>query len=919
MTNGKPQHQAHSSSGALPNRSGDSMENAAASGSPSNSLANTSVGRNSDNNIQNRPLPAHVSPEQKDSTISVQTPDPRPPLVSREFSANLVHEIRQVIRQEFAYTLNEHSRKTVSEDGDVSPTTMDVGSNSQEKKLSRPRPTVESVQGDSEDDSDQESDDGSCSPTTMPGSSSDRTTAGTLTPNPSPSSTVSVPSLSLASPTATRPDTTRPGVRFSDNTPLVHSPVSGQAPAPTRRASWAMYRRTSSSSGEPVPEWGVLFDGNGFATPRWGQAEEFPPRAGVVITPEKLGLLYSRFRIEGEAHPFEDIFHILWRQESQTGGLVNYHDRINDFFADLDCEYYLVPPSTHEVDSLARSPSASSVSSASPASPLSSPAFSHPRPSPSFMQAALQAAAGANVHRPSPPRPRSARPSVPALTLEGFVQFFTICALAHPDEEARRLNKIASELALVIDPGPTNAAMIPSSGATSMAMSPLATSSPTQGVPPPLPSPTGLASGWVAGRGERLPRQFVRSLLPVKPDPKSRKLLAAAVEDLLCDLGVSHSPTPSPGSRSLVPIAQTPRSSVPTLQFAEPNRRWSFANVPTDATVHVGSGWGGKVPHLPPPPVPLPRSGGAGRGGSGPSPLKPLPSSSSAGSLAGFQTAAAASRSPGAGADPSSTALVGYRPHRQHHARQPHHEHRRYPSEVVIQPHPPPAPTQKGSSTAVALRSRNRETRFELGDGDEDDSASSGTASTVATITARPPRTDRRSSYHGQEYERDRGRWWGAAQHRDRERNREREYDARERERERDKDRGRDRDRDRERERERERNRSYERRPALPPAQFSDRRRSSAAIAGPGVPVAGSTPSSPTATRASSISTGAAGGRDGVGAGALVVAHPHDERGPTWSEVKRAQQQQQQQQTPPPPQKVKSVSFYDERHRAYAP
>jgi hypothetical protein len=68
-------------------------------------LANTSVGRSSDNNIPNRPLPAHVSAEQRDSTISVQTPDPRPPLVSREFSANLVHEIRQVIRQECRYVV----------------------------------------------------------------------------------------------------------------------------------------------------------------------------------------------------------------------------------------------------------------------------------------------------------------------------------------------------------------------------------------------------------------------------------------------------------------------------------------------------------------------------------------------------------------------------------------------------------------------------------------------------------------------------------------------------------------------------------------------------------------------------------------------------------------------------------------------
>ena len=35
------------------------------------------------------------------------------------------------------------------------------------------------------------------------------------------------------------------------------------------------------------------------------KADEFTPRGTVVVTPEKLGLLYSRFKIEGEVHPFE--------------------------------------------------------------------------------------------------------------------------------------------------------------------------------------------------------------------------------------------------------------------------------------------------------------------------------------------------------------------------------------------------------------------------------------------------------------------------------------------------------------------------------------------------------------------------------------------------------------------------------------
>ncbi|KAI0113754.1 hypothetical protein GGR51DRAFT_23311 [Nemania sp. FL0031] len=990
MTNGIPQHQApHPGSAAPPDRPGTPVEPFTASRSSSSSPADTSTTGDSDSNVQNSPLLTHVVPEQteqRDPVVPAQRTDPRPPLGPREISADLRDEIRKVIRQEFlgAYTLNDHSRKTASDVSSVSPTSSDVGNSRREKILSRPRPTVESAP----DDSDEES----CSPTTMPGGGgggSDRTATRARTPTPLSSSPTSAPPLPLAAPTPTRPDPPRPGVRFSDSVTLVPSPLSEQPPPPARRASWTMYRRASNSGGEPVPEWGVLFDGNGFATPRCRQvfrglgrclAEEFPPHGAVVVTLDKLGLLYSRFRIEGEVHPFEDIFHVLPRRESSinpvSSRLATYHDRISDFFTDLDCEYYLIPPSPPEADFLARSPTSPSVVPSPSAAGPPSPVF--PRSGSSYTGLQLVTNPAPNPHsHPSQyhqhqhlrPRPRSARPSVPALTLEGFAQFFTLCVLAHPDEEAKRLSRIAGGLALAADVGPitANPAMIPSNSPPNP--NPLATSSPTQMQGPPSPitlaSATGLAAGGfaVAGRSERLPRQFVRSLLPVTPDAKSRKLLAAAVEDLLCDLGLSASASPvsasSPsGHRTLAPVLG-PGSVVPVpppRHFAEGSRRWSFANAPTDA----GPGWGSKVPHLPPPPVPLPRSGSergsVGRGGSNsPSALRPLPSSSSTGSLAGFQSAGSARGPPPppatsgeGGGDPSSMALVSHnRSYRQHHPRHSYDGHyRRYPAEVVIQPHtsqqqqqqqrgPPPS-----SSSALALRPKNRATHFELGDGGgEDDSGSSGTASTAATISARPVRSDRRSSYHGHEYDRERERERERAREKDRDRdrererrwgmqrNRERDYDDRERERDRDRDRdrerdrNRDRDRDRERDRERgmerhpERNRSYERRP---PPRFDDRRRSSAV----GVPTVsgttGSTASSPTATRASSIANTSGVIDRGRDSGAVVVSHQHDDRGPTWSEGMRAQQQQQEQQSQPQ-QKVKTVSFYDERDRTYAP
>ncbi|KAI1117525.1 hypothetical protein F5Y14DRAFT_352688 [Nemania sp. NC0429] len=955
MTNGRPQDQAHSGLGPCPTRPGNAMEQDTSSRTLSTSSVASSAAENSEGHGQSRPSSlARVDSEQKESTDLTQISRPRPPLGPREFSVELVGEIMKVIRQEIigAYTPNNPSQTPVSEGGGVRPMSADVGDNIPEKS---PPPHAAAVRLTLE-----EGNEGSSSPT-APGSASD-------TPIASLSSAVSMPLHPLASSMTAKTDCPRPGVRFSDDVTLAQSPISGQATTPTRRPPWAMYRRGSSSSGEPVPEWGVLFDGDGFATARCGQvlrglatclAEDFPPREGAVVTPEKLGILYSRFKIEEEVHPFEDIFHIFPRKNIDPGHgpalttssneLAAYHDRIGDFFADLDCEYYLVPPSSsREVDFLPRSPSSSSVSSAaSPSSPL------FPR-SGSYSSLANLASRGQNPRRASrhpsgPPRlrPRSARPSVPALTLAGFAQFFTICALAHPDQEAKRLERIVAELALTADAGQGNSSMIPGDIAPPPT-GPLAASSPImQG--PSLSSPASsvsLTSGNMQGRGERLPRKFVRSLLPVKPDAKSRKLLAAAVEDFLCDLELS---APSSKPRSLV-FSPTTHASSPAARFAEENRRWSFANFPEVTGLELGSGWGSRVPHLPPPPVSLPRSGdggmgmGMGRGGSGPSALRTLPMSSSVGSLTAYHQQSTAitprARDDGRVSDPSLSALPPRASHRQP---PPRHEHRRYPAEVVIQtqkpmqkglPPPPPPPP---SAPAVASRSRNRATRFELGDGDEDGDGDSDAATTVTTVTTRPARVDRRSTYHGQEpgpdrdrereRDRDRERWWGP--HRDPERNRDRGHDY-------DHDHARERD-NKERERQRDPNRrksydyGYDRRAAPAPRQFDERRRSSATIV-PSVPAPNATssglaPPPPIAARTGSNPNAAAAARDGRGSAALVVPQQVDERGPTWSEVIRAQQQQQQSKQPPPPppppqqqqqQKVKSVSFYDEKDRAHA-
>ncbi|KAI1354301.1 hypothetical protein F5Y01DRAFT_12639 [Xylaria sp. FL0043] len=254
------QTQAHSGSGA-PSSSGAPMENATTiSKGPSTGLVASSVAGDPD---------SHVLQELNRSILTAQTPDPRPPLGSRGLSTDLMDEIRKVIRQEFlgAYTPKDRSHRPESNNGGAS--LMNTDTNSDKKRSLHPTTT------DSSKSTHDESDDGSGSSVTAPGSGSDRipTPATSPTPTTSPSSTVSAPPLSLVTPAAAaKPEPPRPGVRFSDNVTLVRNPApAAPTSGPAKKAPWFMYRRMSSSGGDAVPDWGVLFDANGFATARCGQ------------------------------------------------------------------------------------------------------------------------------------------------------------------------------------------------------------------------------------------------------------------------------------------------------------------------------------------------------------------------------------------------------------------------------------------------------------------------------------------------------------------------------------------------------------------------------------------------------------------------------------------------------------------------
>ncbi|KAI0513200.1 hypothetical protein F5B22DRAFT_278531 [Xylaria bambusicola] len=260
MTNGKPQTQALLPKSRAPDSPGSPMETTTGTETLSTTgLVASTVAGSSD---------IHVLQEQNKSITSAQRPEPRPALESGGFSPNFMDEIRRLIKQELlgACTMKDRSQNPASDGGGASLIGADTRSNNtttqESRRLSHLSPLNKSTQD--------ESDEGSSSPATAPGSGSDHvhTPETTPTPTPSPPTNASVPPLSLDTPVAAKQD---PRVRFSDNVTLARNPVSAPVSAPAKKAPWTMYRRMSSSNGETVPDWGVLFDANGYSTARCGQ------------------------------------------------------------------------------------------------------------------------------------------------------------------------------------------------------------------------------------------------------------------------------------------------------------------------------------------------------------------------------------------------------------------------------------------------------------------------------------------------------------------------------------------------------------------------------------------------------------------------------------------------------------------------
>ncbi|KAK1983190.1 hypothetical protein LZ30DRAFT_588963 [Colletotrichum cereale] len=227
-----------------------------------------------------------------------------------------------------------------------------------------------------------------------------------------------------SSPKASSPRDRSPGVTHAKRAPTIPVPADQSTPPVSPQQKTVHFRtrgpsvvhgqpRAGSRSESASPTapaaaarvelssvdkaWGMLFDSEGYSTQRLNSVlrglasfmmAEFGRPETLVVTPDKMLTLYTKYRVEPERFPYQgadlppDIF------EAQSEDALK---RVEFLYQDLDCQYHLV-----------------------------------------------QAA------------PRS-HPNVPGLTPAGFAKWMVSNILAYPDPEAKRLHAIVSTLPINAD------------------------------------------------------------------------------------------------------------------------------------------------------------------------------------------------------------------------------------------------------------------------------------------------------------------------------------------------------------------------------------------------------------------------------------------------------------------------------------
>jgi len=222
--------------------------------------------------------PSPVIHENSESSATLPNLDLPSPLGPREISTDIMNVIRKVIRQEYKRldtdTTGIASRAHAQDNGcghrpmsnhiSVNPTGLGIVPDSCNRSLSQTG--VVTTKGTQD-----QSDDGSCSPaTTVPsGDDIDRTPVATPTPRSASHQAVEEES---------RLGSLRSGGvnKSNDNVSLARRPTAGSASTvvastAANKTPWALHRRFSSLGVEYGDGWGVLFTEDGFPTTRCGE------------------------------------------------------------------------------------------------------------------------------------------------------------------------------------------------------------------------------------------------------------------------------------------------------------------------------------------------------------------------------------------------------------------------------------------------------------------------------------------------------------------------------------------------------------------------------------------------------------------------------------------------------------------------
>ncbi|KAM0325331.1 hypothetical protein ACHAQA_007316 [Verticillium albo-atrum] len=159
-------------------------------------------------------------------------------------------------------------------------------------------------------------------------------------PQPAAASTSKLPSPQSTSPRLSNPVVVvdRPTVRFRNRgPPVIHTqPRAEGLPGSPGVPGVAPVTVTPEERA-----WGVLFDAEGYSTQRLGQVlrslahlviTEFGIPGGLLITPDKMQALYTKYSVEEEEFPLQDVF----KPSKDTS-----FERIEYLYQDLDCPYCL--------------------------------------------------------------------------------------------------------------------------------------------------------------------------------------------------------------------------------------------------------------------------------------------------------------------------------------------------------------------------------------------------------------------------------------------------------------------------------------------------------------------------------------------------------------------------------------------------